>query len=595
MATLRAADEGTIIIVSNRGPHDFVREEGRWVAKSATGGLTSMIEPLAREPNVAWFCCVSEPPGTEAERDALYTTAKDQIDPDLNVVPIPLPAELYHDYYGEISNQVLWMLQHALVGEFGYSALDEKRHSAWRGYLEANRRMADAIVATELPVRAFLIEDYHLYPLTALLRERFADIPSLHFVHIPFPDPAILKLVPKDWREAILRGLLGANVVGLQTAADVRSFLACCQELLGATVDYARNVIIMPGRTVRVRAFPVSVDPDALRTLQKSEEVVRERRQLAAEKRDLTIIRVDRLDPSKNQILGFVAFARLLEKHPELLGRVRFLAFLVPSRTDLTIYREYHDAVFREVAEVNARFASACGFDPIKVFYTNDRALAFAALESCDVLLVNSRKDGMNLVVKEWAMVAQKAGVLLVSETAGVAAETGDNATYICPLDIEGTADALAEALHMPETVRTARLERFRAAIGKWTARDWLNAQLGELGLAPLPTVGKSLRAHGLPPPGAAPGVRERELLVMNEQGIHARPAAAFVRCAREFESTIEIIKEGESYPAKSILSVLSANLNRGSTFVLRVTGRDAAAAVERLAGLLTELAKEDA
>lgn len=147
----------------------------------------------------------------------------------------------------------------------------------------------------------------------------------------------------------------------------------------------------------------------------------------------------------------------------------------------------------------------------------------------------------------------------------------------------------------MPEIVRTARLERFRAAIGKWTARDWLNAQLGELGLAPLPKVGKSLRAHGLHPAGEVPGVRERELLVMNEQGIHARPAAAFVRCAREFESIIEIIKEGESYPAKSILSVLSANLNRGSTFVLRVTGRDAAAAVERLEELLTELAKEDA
>jgi trehalose-6-phosphate synthase len=130
-------DEGTVVIIANRGPHDFVREDGQWVAKVATGGLMSMIEPLARQPNVAWFCCVSEPPGSEAERDALYTTAKIRPIQDLNVVPVPLPASLYQDYYGEISNEVLWMLQHHLVGQFGYALLDERRHLAWESYLEA--------------------------------------------------------------------------------------------------------------------------------------------------------------------------------------------------------------------------------------------------------------------------------------------------------------------------------------------------------------------------------------------------------------------------------------------------------------------------
>src|SRR5262245_21911063 len=181
--------DGAVVIISNRGPHDFVWENGQWVAKAATGGLMSMIEPLARQPNVAWFCCVSEPPGSEVERNALYVTAKDQTDPDLNVVPVPLPADIYQDYYGEVSNEILWMLQHHLVGQFGYASLDQKRHQAWHGYLEANRRMAEAVVATEMPVGAFLIQDYHLYPLAKLLRERFPDTPSLHFIHIPFPDP----------------------------------------------------------------------------------------------------------------------------------------------------------------------------------------------------------------------------------------------------------------------------------------------------------------------------------------------------------------------------------------------------------------------
>ena len=257
----------TIAIVANRGPHDFVREDGHWVAKTATGGLVSMIEPLARQPNVAWFCCVSEPPGSEAERGALYVTAKDQTDPELNVVPIPLPAAIYRDYYGEISNEVLWMLQHHLVGQFGYSSLDERRHRAWENYLEANRRMTDAIVATEIPIAAFLIQDYHLYPLPALLRERFPQTPSLHFIHIPFPEPTMLKLVPKHWREAILNGLLGADVVGMQTPADVRAFLSCCEELLGKTVDHYHKTVIMPGRTVRVRAFPASIDPTEVRNV----------------------------------------------------------------------------------------------------------------------------------------------------------------------------------------------------------------------------------------------------------------------------------------------------------------------------------------
>jgi hypothetical protein len=131
---------------------------------------------------------------------------------------------------------------------------------------------------------------------------------------------------------------------------------------------------------------------------------------------------VDRLDPSKNQIIGFCAFGRLLELRPDLCRNVRFLAFLIPSRTDLSVYRNYRDAVYAMIDEVNTRFAADCEGEPIQVFYTNDREQALAAMEQCDVLLVNSREDGMNLVVKEWAVVSQRPGVAVISETAGVAA-----------------------------------------------------------------------------------------------------------------------------------------------------------------------------
>ncbi len=477
--------ESRIIIVANRGPNDFVWKQGAWITRSATGGLVSMLTPLARQPNVVWFCCVSEPPGAGEARQGLYTTAADQTDPRLHVVPVPLPAGIYHAYYGMVSNEVLWMLQHHVIGPGGYQYVDVPRHTAWtRGYLEANRRLADAIVATCDRPRAFLLQDYHLYPLPALLRERFPDTPILHFTHIPFPDSTVLQLLPRAWRETILRGLLGADVVGLQTHDDVTAFLACCQAFLGSSIDRdCATVVAEDGRTVRVRPYPASVEPRVLRRIMRSATVAAAHQRLADHQGELNVIRVDRLDPSKNQLVGFKAFGRLLERRPDLRGRVRFLAFLVPSRTDLSVYRAYHDALYQEVDEINARFATECGGPPIVVFYTNDREQALAAMSACDALLVNSLEDGMNLVAKEWAVVSERPGVLVLSETAGVVGEAGDSALLVAPLDVEATAIALEEALEMPLAERRERLNRFRASIEQWTARDWLSAQLRDLGL----------------------------------------------------------------------------------------------------------------
>jgi trehalose-6-phosphate synthase/uncharacterized NAD(P)/FAD-binding protein YdhS len=481
----KSAPAGNVILISNRGPNDFVWNEERWVPRKASGGLVSMIEPLARQPDVTWFCCVSEPLAANEARGALYTTAADQTDLEHHLVPVPLPARIYRDYYGAISNEVLWMLQHHLVGQFGYSSLDAARHHAWNsGYLEANRRMVVAIRASGIRPRAFLIQDYHFYPLAAALRQVFPDTPSLHFTHIPFPDAATLKLIPQHWRETILKGLLGADVIGMQTIWDARPFLGCCDELLGQRVDYEKSTVLAPdGRVVRVRVFPASTDPQAVRRTLQSPDVAAARERLAPHLDRLSIIRVDRLDPSKNQLIGFKAFGRLLELRGDLIGNVRFLAFLVPSRTDLSVYRDYRDAVYATIEEVNRRFTRACGFAPIEVFYTNDREQALAAMERCDVLLANSREDGMNLVVKEWATASKRPGVAIVSETTGVAAEIGAAALQISPLDIEGTAQAMAWALDMPSAERRARLRRLRQHVDSWTAADWLSAQLQELNI----------------------------------------------------------------------------------------------------------------
>jgi trehalose 6-phosphate synthase len=344
--------------------------------------------------------------------------------------------------------------------------------------------MVVAIRASGIKPRAFLIQDYHFYPLPALLRKVFPDAPILHFTHIPFPDAATLKLIPQQWRETILYGLLGADVIGMQTLWDARPFLGCCEELLGLAVDYPQSAVLAPDeRLVQVRVFPASVAPSEIRQTLESPSAAVARERLAPALDKLTIIRVDRLDPTKNQIIGFKAFSRLLESRPDLRGSVRFLAFLVPSRTDLDVYREYHDAVFSAIAEVNGRFAGDCGFDPVTVFYSNDREQALIAMEQCDVLLANSREDGMNLVVKEWAVASKRPGVAIVAETAGVAAELGGGTLQISPLDIEGTAEAMAWGLDMPTAERRARLARLREKIEAWTADHWLSAQLDALNL----------------------------------------------------------------------------------------------------------------
>jgi trehalose 6-phosphate synthase len=294
----------------------------------------------------------------------------------------------------------------------------------------------------------------------------------------------MFRLIPDAWRRTILQGMLGADVVGLQTRMDVHSFLSCCADFLDVDIDTSRaSVRLEDGRTVCVRAYPASVEPRALRRIMRTPAVAEAHDRLSHERGELTIIRVDRLDPSKNQQVGFLAFARLLELRPDLCGRVRFLAFMVPSRTDLGVYRTYRDTVYRTIEEINTRYGEACNGPPIQVYYTNDRDQALAAMQTCNVLLINSLQDGMNLVAKEWAVVAEQPGVLVVSETAGVAADAAESALLISPLDVEGTAQAMATALDMPIAEQRGRHHRLLKRVSEWSARDWLNAQLTELGV----------------------------------------------------------------------------------------------------------------
>ena len=197
-------------------------------------------------------------------------------------------------------------------------------------------------------------------------------------------------------------------------------------------------------------------------------------------RRERILVRVDRLEPSKNILRGFLAYEALLQRHPRLRGRISFLAFLVPSRTGLREYSHYGREVQNAVDRINARFARA-GWRPVQLYYENDYAQALAGLSIADVVLVNPLVDGMNLVAKEAVIVSQRDAALVLSETAGAFDQMADGALPVAPADVVGTADALATALAMPVEERRRRLARLRRGVEREDITWWLRRQLEDL------------------------------------------------------------------------------------------------------------------
>lgn len=401
--------------------------------------------------------------------------------PNLDIRLVLLERQTYQKYYEQFCNGVLWFLQHYLWNAAYEPVFDDGVLEAWEnGYVPANRSFSSAIrdAAKDSDSEVLvLLHDYHLYLTPSLLREEGVRARILHFTHIPWPEPRYWGLLPEKVRSAIIGGMLGADIVGFQTPRDCANFLDCCQETIdGARVDRLAGEVQLSGRRVRVRAYPISVDPAMLLRLAQSAQVQRRARRLESADGKLTIVRVDRMDPSKNILRGFRALDLLLARRPDLADRVRFLAFLVPSREWLPEYRRYRAEVFHLVDAINSRYGPL-----VRVFYRNDYVQALAGLTLYDVLLVNPVLDGMNLVAKEGPIVNARNGVLVLSEGAGAYQQLKAWALTVAPADIEGTACALEQALEMEAEERAWRAKGLRDAIQREDLREWLRRQLEDL------------------------------------------------------------------------------------------------------------------
>ncbi|MFL6187128.1 MAG: trehalose-6-phosphate synthase, partial [Actinomycetes bacterium] len=415
---------------------------------------------------------------------------------------VEVEQQAHDDFYTVIANPLLWFLQHGMYGLAHAPRLTRREHIAFEdGYRAVNQRFADA-VAEEVQVRGgralVMLHDYHFYLVAEQVRERCPEAVLSFFLHIPWPGPDAWRILPPAWREQLLTGLLGNDVVAFHTEGFARNFLLCVQELLGLPVDLQAMTIDLGDRQVAARHYPISIDVEAMRALAASPEVAEHAGQLRSafcgDDRQL-ILRVDRTDPSKNIVRGFAAFATLLEDHPELVGRVSFLALLQPSRQDVPEYADYLAEIGAIVARVNAAHAGE-GDAPIDLRLVEDQALAVAAYTVCDVLMVNALADGMNLVAKEAVVVNTRESVLALSENTGAHQELGPFAVTLHPFDIQQQADALHEALTMGRDLRRARRQAAARVVDENDIAKWLSAQLNDLGV--------HFAAERVRPPGPA-------------------------------------------------------------------------------------------
>jgi trehalose 6-phosphate synthase len=491
-----------VIVLSHRAPVQFRAENGRRLIRRGAGGLVTALVGLAgRLDDAVWVCAAStdEDSAVAAEHGGgavpLVMTSEphpaEPAEPDdapvLGVRLVDVDPEQHDDFYAVIANPLLWFIQHGLYGHATTPVLGRRERDAFeRGYVPVNDAFADA-VCEEVERRGdraiVLLHDYHFYLVAARVRARCPDVVLSHFVHIPWPGPDAWSVLPADVRERIFLGLVGNDVIAFHTERFARNFLLCVQEFLGLPIDLENKTVQYAGRTVAARTYPISIDVAALEELASGpdvqERIAQLRRELLPEGGRL-LLRVDRTDPSKNIVRGFLAFELLLDQHPELVPGVRFLAFLQPSRLDVEEYADYVGRIGAVVARVNAKHARS-GYAPIDLRLQEDFATAVAAYSLCDAVLVNSIADGMNLVAKEVVTVSSRNAVLCLSESTGAHAELGHFALTLNPFDIQQQADALYEALTMAPDERRQRREAAAEVVRTNDIGKWLDVQIADL------------------------------------------------------------------------------------------------------------------
>ncbi len=458
-----------VLLVSNRLPVVLRGEKGRLIASNSAGGLANGLKHTHEQAEDSlWIGWPGEigrfAPPLRAEADRLLAERR--------FVPVELTRGEVARYYDGFSNAVLWPLFHYMLDRIPAD------RQGWEAYCAVNERFADAVARHARPGDRIWVHDYQLLLLPALLRHRLPGTKIGFFLHIPFPAAEVFRTLP--WRQELLEGMIGSDLVGFHTIAYKNHFAAAVRRLLG--VGNSGDAIRFGTREVRLGVFPMGIEAAHFEKTAGDPEVMAEVEQLRTglgEER--MMLGVDRLDYTKGMLRRLLAFERLLEREPQLRGRVRLVQVAVPSRDNVQSYQQYRSEVNEAVGRINGAFGTV-SWVPIHYVHRplSERHLV-ALYRATDVMLVTPLRDGMNLVAKEFvACRTDGEGVLVLSEFAGAAAEMAE-AVIVNPYDVDSLADSYQRALALPEDERRFRMHALRVRVLFNDARRWVQSFLDSL------------------------------------------------------------------------------------------------------------------
>lgn len=466
---MKAPSDGDrpVVAVANRLPVQQ-GEEG-W--ELSPGGLVTALRPVMATRPGAWV-------GWDGGTKGIPPTLADS---GIRLLPVGLSAAQVRGYYHGFSNATMWPLLH--------NAIEKPRFERawWRAYQDVNAVFAQRAVTAlgEHPSALAWVHDYQLMLVPRMLRDRRDTQPIGFFLHVPWPSPDIFARLP--WREQVLMGLLGADVVGFHTDAYRGNFLRSCARLLaGSGIEVRGSSVALPdGRLVATATAPISIDAADFSRHATDPDTTSEIQALTEQFRGRTLLLgVDRLDYTKGIVERVLAVEMLLERNPQLRTSLAFLQIAVPSRDDVREYRQLRATVEQHVGRINGLYTEPGSDVPVHYLYrglSQQQLAAYYAL--ADALLVTPLIDGMNLVCKEYVIVQQARdgnGVLVLSEFTGAAVELPE-AVQCNPFDVEGLSYRIEHALRLTPAARREALAAMARHVRTYDVHRWVSDQLADI------------------------------------------------------------------------------------------------------------------
>ena len=458
---------GKTIIVSNRLPVKIIHEDNSFYYVPSEGGLATGLSSIYKEGDNLWVGWPGQSIKKEEDKKQIRKDLKEE-----NMVPVFLSKKLIENFYEGFSNDTIWPIFHYFLQ---YANFDSNLFDA---YVEANKIFCEAVLDVATEEDTIWVHDYQLLLVPQMIRKKLPDIAIGFFQHIPFPSYEVFRMMP--WRKKILRGMLGADLVGFHTYDDMRHFLSSVSRLVG--IPNSRGRIEAGNRIIEVDSFPMGIDYNKYAITAASpktiDQEIKFRASLGNQK---LIISIDRLDYSKGLPMRLKAFEQFLTKYPEFQEKVSIIMIVVPSRDNVGQYRDLKEEVDLLVGRVNGKFGKL-NWTPVHYFYRSFTPESLSAFyRMAHVALVTPMRDGMNLVCKEFiASKLDKTGVLILSEMAGASKELSD-AILINPNNIEQMVEAIYKALTMPEEEQVLHISIMQETLKRYNIHHWVQMFMDRL------------------------------------------------------------------------------------------------------------------